>query len=486
MAQPAPPHVALVPLVTNLPATNIASYLDAPAAQDPDRRALIIGDEVVTYGDLQREVGRWAATLHGRGARQGDRVALVDWGGLRATAATLAAAHLGAATAQMNPLLTDGELALLAAEAQCVEGLTIEAGSSPLTAGELPERAPGGDRPALVLFTSGTTGLPKAVPISHDRVDLRVRAYRAPFDRERPAAVGLMCVPSFHVGGMLGLVLSLFSGDTTVVQPRFDAGAWLALAERHRVATSFLVPTMLARILDHPDFAETDLTALTSIAYGAAAAPIELVQRAMTALPHVAFANVFGQTETLGAYTTLGPADHHDPARVGSVGRPLPGVRVRVVDPDTSADVPEGEVGELWVDSPQNVRPGWLHTGDLARQDADGYLYPAGRMSETINRGGEKFGPIEVAEAVRSHPAVVDAAVAGVPDPELGERVGVAVVTGAASTLTREELRDWCRSKLAPFKLPDLVVFVDALPYNELGKLSRKAASELIIRESKR
>ena len=164
---------------------------------------------------------------------------------------------------------------------------------------------------------------------------------------------------------------------------------------------------------------------------------------------------------------------------------PSPGVEVRVVDPATERDVAPGEIGELWVNSAQNVRAGWLRTGDLARQDEDGYLYPVGRMTETINRGGEKFGPIEVAEAVRSHPQVKDAAVAGVPDPELGERVGVAVVADDKA-LSRDELRDWCRPRLASYKLPDVVVFVDALPYNELGKLSRKATAELIVRESKR
>jgi long-chain acyl-CoA synthetase len=127
------------------------------------------------------------------------------------------------------------------------------------------------------------------------------------------------------------------------------------------------------------------------------------------------------------------------------------------------------------------VRPGWLRTGDLARCDADGYLYPEGRLSDTINRGGEKFGPTEIGDVLRSHPGVADVAVAGVTDPEMGERVGVAIVwRHPGPTPTLEELRDWCRPHLAPFKLPEVVVFVDALPYNELGKLSRKAAAELI------
>src|SRR5581483_1340582 len=141
------------------------------------------------------------------------------------------------------------------------------------------------------------TGLPKAVPLTHAGVAQRVGFYRQPFSPDRPPNVAMMCVPAFHVGGLLGLLLNLYSGETTVVQPRFDAGQWLALVERHRVSSTFLVPTMLQRVLDHPDFDSADLTSLTAIAYGAAAAPVELVQRAMAALPQVVFANVFGQTE---------------------------------------------------------------------------------------------------------------------------------------------------------------------------------------------
>jgi acyl-CoA synthetase (AMP-forming)/AMP-acid ligase II len=270
----------------------------------------------------------------------------------------------------------------------------------------------------------------------------------------------------------------LYSGNTTVVQQRFDAGEWLGLVSQHRVVAMFLVPTMLQRILEHPDFADTDLTSLVAIAYGAAAAPVALVQRAMAALPHVAFANVFGQTETLGAYTTLLPDDHRDSARVGSVGRPLPGVEVRVVDPHTGNDVEAGAVGELWVNTNQNVAEGWLHTGDLARQDSDGYIYPSGRLSDTINRGGEKFGPIEVEEALRSHPAVSDVAVAGIADEEMGQRVGAAVV--ARTPVTLDELRSHCRELIAYFKLPERLTIVDQIPYSATGKVNRGQLATLI------
>ena len=301
------------------------------------------------------------------------------------------------------------------------------------------------DRDALVLFTSGTTGLPKAIGITSGQLSARIRGIG---DNRSAPDVGA------HRGDDVRPVLpcrrrhlACSAACTRATPPWCRSGStpheWLRLVQEHRVRTAFLVPTMLQRILDHPDFADTDLTSLIAIAYGAAAAPVALVRRAMAALPHVAFANVFGQTETLGAYTTLMPDDHRDPNRVGSVGRPLPGVEVRVVDPDTGTDVEAGEVGELWVNTSQNVTEGWLHTGDLARRDADGYIYPSGRLNDTINRGGEKFGPIEVEEALRTHPAVSDVAVAGIADEEMGQRVGAAVVAGSPVTL--DELRSHCR-----------------------------------------
>jgi acyl-CoA synthetase (AMP-forming)/AMP-acid ligase II len=362
------------------------------------------------------------------------------------------------------------------------------------------------DRDALVLFTSGTTGLPKAIGITQRQLSARITGVATPFDVYRPPTVSMMSVPFFHVGGAIGVLGNLYMGNTYVVQTRFDAGEWLRMVQENGVTSTFMVPTMLQRILDHPDFDGTDLSSLSAIAYGAAAAPVALVRRAMTALPHVGFANVFGQTETLGAYTSLLPNDHRDPDRAGSVGRPLPGVKVRVVDPDTEIDVAPGSTGELWVKTAQNVsdeplgrsggtphagggltRPkgrgtdgseGWLRTGDLARQDSDGYIYPSGRLKDTINRGGEKFGPIEVEDAIRTHPAVTDVAVAGIADEEMGQRVGAAVV--ARSPLTLEELRSHCHDLIAYFKLPERLKVVDHIPYNDTGKVNRHQLAALI------
>ena len=475
---------------------NIGTIIDAAAAGDPDRAALIIDGRTISYGELAVAVEQCVARLAANGL-SGTRVAVVDVGSLLAIATVLGAPRIGAAAALMNPALTPPELQRLVKNAGCVDagvageaygGRLREAGvstvftaSDVLGGGEVSAPPPAedvDDRDALILFTSGTTGLPKAIGITNGQLSARISGVATPFRADVPPTVSMMSVPFFHVGGAIGMLGNLYSGNTYVVQDRFDAGAWLRLVQEHRVTSTFLVPTMLQRILDHPDFGSTDLTSLGAVAYGAATAPVALMRTAMAAMPHVGFANVFGQTETLGAYTTLLPDDHRDPNRVGSVGRPLPGVEVRVVNPETGMDVEPGTVGELWVNTSQNVIEGWLHTGDLARQDPDGYIYPSGRLKDTINRGGEKFGPIEVEEAVRTHPAIRDVAVAGVADEEMGQRVGAAVV--ARSPVTLKELRSHCRELIAYFKLPERMIIVDQIPYTDTGKVDRRQLAALI------
>lgn len=491
--------------------------LDPVVAVDPDRPALVVGATTVTYAELEGATRRAAARLRAHGVGPGWRIALVDDASLLSTATLLGATRLGAACALMNPRLTAGELAELVAVAGAAPvGVASAAYADTLRrAGEIevlgegsllgpsgagvagegpgegggagedesvdpgPEPDPDADAEAVVLFTSGTTGTPKAVPFTHGLMGPRIAAFSPTVD-PRPA-VALMCVPLVHVGGMLGLMVQLGKGATSVVLTRFDAGRWLELVERHRVQTCFLVPTMLHRILEHPDFARRDLSSLASISYGAAPAPLDLVRRALAALPHVSFSNTFGQTETMGSITALLPGDYGTD-KMASVGRPLPGVEVRVVDPVTAAELPTGEVGELWVRTGASVIPdaqrddpnlpaGWLRTGDMVSIDQEGYLWPAGRLSDTINRGGEKFAPAEVEAVLRQHPAVGDVAVTGVPDPEMGSRVGAAVV--AREPVTGDELRDFCRGRIANFKLPERFAFVDEIPYNDFGKVSR-------------
>jgi long-chain acyl-CoA synthetase len=476
---------------------NVGYAVDAPLHSVPDRVALFVDGTATTYRTLEQRIREVATGLAAAGVGPGDRVALVNLSSALSVATIFAAARLGAASAQMNAYLTPGELGQLCqlVEARVgVAGDRFADGLASVTGGpvlreqdlfgpegrDIPDVTPAGeeDDTALILFTSGTTGLPKPIAISHGVVTDRLAYYTKPVDPEADQVVDMMSAPIFHIAGTLGLFISLHQGKQMVMMPRFDAGQWLALVEGRRVTQTFVVPTMLRRILDHPDFPTTDLSSLRALSYGAAAAPVDLVRRAVAALPEVEFSNTFGQTETLGAYAALTPDDHRRGDRFGSVGRPLPGVEVSIVDPATGEEVARGEVGEFRVRAKQNTTAEWLNTGDIGHQDDEGYLFLSGRISDTINRGGEKFGPVEVEEVLRTHPGVVDVGVVGVPDPELGERVGAVVV--ADRPVSAEELVAYCTDRLATYKAPEFVVFVDDLPVSVLGKLSRPALRELL------
>jgi acyl-CoA synthetase (AMP-forming)/AMP-acid ligase II len=487
--------------------TSIGRVLDDVVAVDPDRAALIIAGETTSFGQLASAVGQAAAGLEAAGVSHGQRIPLVDDASVLAVAALIGATHLGAATALMNPRLTGSELAVLMAAAgttttgvvgDAYAAVAAESGIDPVLgaatlltgSGRADEKTvdPTPTDAAVILFTSGTTGTPKAVSLTQGSIAPRVASFSPSVDPV--PAVSIMCVPLVHIGGMLGLLVALAKGSTTVVQTRFDAGEWLALVERHSVTSAFVVPTMLYRILEHPDFPTTDVRSLVSLTYGAAPASPDLIRRAMDAFPGAALTNTFGQTETMGSITALGPGDH-PPERLASVGKPLPGVEVRIVHPSTGEDAEPGTVGELWVrsgvvvvpdgqvgdadaggDGNAAAPPGWFRTGDMVSADREGYLYPAGRLSDTINRGGEKFAPSEVEDVVGAHPAVREVAAFGVPDQEMGHRVGVAVVV--REQLDLAQLRQFCQGRIANFKQPEHLLVLTELPLNDFGKVDRK------------
>jgi acyl-CoA synthetase (AMP-forming)/AMP-acid ligase II len=484
---------------------NLAELVREPVRQVPDRIALVVDEGELTYGQLGRAVERCAAHLHQRGVGVGDCVALLDDCSPLLLATILGAARIGAAAVPIHVELQVEELVRVMQLSHCgplgIAGdpyrakLTAALGRPALGAADLldtepvvepPEVCNDLDQICVKILTSGTTGLPKPIGFSHRTFTPRMAGFASAFDAEAPAARSLLCVPGVHIGGLGGLLVGLAGGATLVIMRRFDAGAWLHAVERHRIQMAFLVPTMLRRILDHPDFDGVDLSSLRAVTYGAAAAPVELVEEMIRRFPDkIAFSNVYGQTETTGAIASFGPADHvlDDQGhllRAGSVGRLVPGVEHRIVDPETERDVPPGEAGELWVRSAFNAAPGWNKTGDLIRSDADGYLYPVGRRSDTINRGGEKFGPIEIETVLRRHPGIADVAVAGLADPELGERVGAAIVRAPESDLSRDEVVAWCREHLARFKVPERIAFVAEIPHTALWKVSRKRIAELI------
>jgi long-chain acyl-CoA synthetase len=455
----------------------------------PDRAALIDPDGEWTYVELRNAVLAASARLRAAGVGAGDRLLIVDGPSRAGLVAVFAALRLGATAMPINPRLTAAEVSALM-ELTGV-GPVVVAGHQfgsqvgglglPVIGKEIVEPYDGDAAPsdvpgpeAILLFTSGTTGLPKPVPVPWQTLTDRL----APYVETTATQVRMLCLPIHHVGGLLGAMVSIMGGHSLVVMPRFDAGEWLRLVEKHRVQMMFIVPTMLSRIVNHPDCATTDLSSLETITYGASPMTDDLIQRLTTAMPKVGLVNTFGQTETLGGITLSTPEDAVHPVHRTSVGKLVPGVEIRIVTPGTENELPAGSIGELLVKSGQNVVDGWMRTGDLVRLDADGYLYPEGRLSDTINRGGEKFGPVEVEAALRSHPLVTDCAVAGVPDPELNERVGAVVVTSEPVDVT--DLQQWCTERIAKYKTPELVVFADEVPLTDMGKIDRKAIVRII------
>jgi long-chain acyl-CoA synthetase len=470
-------------------ALDLLTAADDLLTRTPDRLALIDPDGEWTYDAFRDAVLAATGRLRAAGTKAGDRVLIVDGPTPMALATVLAAFRLGATAMPTNPRLTAAEVASLMqltglgpAVVAAPRFASLVAGlGRPVIGAELLDpfdgdasAAPTAGTDAILLFTSGTTGLPKPVPMPWATVTNRL----APYVDAPATQVRMLCLPIHHVGGLIGALVAFLGGHTLVVQPKFDAGEWLRLVERHRVQMLFIVPTMLSRIVDHPDCPSTDLSSLQTITYGASPMTDDLIQRLTTAMPGVGLINTFGQTETLGGITLSTPDDAVHPVHRTSVGKLIPGVEIRIVVPGTDDELPVGSTGELIVKSAQNVVDGWMRTGDLVRLDTDGYLYPEGRLSDTINRGGEKFGPIEVETALRTHPLVTDCAVAGVPDPELNERVGAVVVT--SEQLDVADLQRWCAERIAKYKTPELVVFADEVPLTDMNKIDRKTVVRMV------
>jgi acyl-CoA synthetase (AMP-forming)/AMP-acid ligase II len=310
----------------------------------------------------------------------------------------------------------------------------------------------------------------------------------------------LVTVPPYHVAGVTNLLSNLYAGRRIVYLDTFDAAAWLQTVRSEGVTQAMVVPTMLARVVDHLADADTaDAPTLRSIAYGGARMPLPVLQRALRLFPEAGFVNAYGLTETSSTIALLGPEDHReafasdDPAvraRLGSVGRPVPGIEVEVRDP-AGAVVAPGQPGLLflrgdqvsgeYLDGSGVDGDGWFATRDRGWVDADGYLFIEGRADDTIIRGGENIAPAEIEDVLVEHPAVSEAVVIGVPDDEWGHRIGAVVVPATGSTPDADELRAWVRARLRSSKTPDVVVFRTELPRTDTGKLLRRKLLDAFV-----
>jgi acyl-CoA synthetase (AMP-forming)/AMP-acid ligase II len=492
------------------------------ARRAPDAPCLVTdGDGAMSYAELESASSRLGTALLAVGLRPGDRVAILATDSMQYAALLFAAFKAGLISVPLNFRLTSSELAglieIAAPAALFTEGrylpmlpaLTAAAGPQLVLTATLDESpgcastyaslvaagrpdacvtSPTGDDDVVMwLLTSGTTGTPRAVMQSQRAIKANTAkgVVEQCFSPEDCLYAG---TPLFHVAGMGWLYYAVSRGASLFLLPQFNADRLLRALQDGRVTRCLLVPSMAIALLDHSDAGRSDYASLTSIAYGGAAMPTTVVRRL-----HETFGcdlyNTFGAGTEAGGQTVLRPADHRaafagQPHLLGSIGKAMYGVDVKLCDPG-GREVGPGEIGEIYsrsdaimtgyLSQPEltsnRMADGWVHAGDLAWRDKDGYYYLAGRSDDVIFRGGENIYPAEIENVLAAHPKVAEAAVIGVPDPYWGHTVA-AVVT-VREPAGASELIEFCRHSLASYKVPQRVIFADELPVNASGKTSK-------------
>jgi long-chain acyl-CoA synthetase len=478
-----------------------------------DREFLVQGSRRITFAGFAVAVRSAAARLHREGIGPGDRVMLlaansIDW--VVAFFAVLEAggvvvlgnawwsgpevAH-AASVAEPALVIADPKRAALVPSGTVVTELADVAASDLAAMKSLRSTAPGGEHaPAVILFTSGTTGASKGAVLSHRSVignihNLLVATRRLPSElpADHRGTVSLVCIPMFHVGGMQVILTALLTGGTLVFLPgRFDAGEVLRVIAAERVRVWGAVPTMVSRVLDHPGLTAADTSSLASITIGGTYVLPELLARVRAAFPSAGArtGTMYGMTETGGAVTAVNGPDME--ARPGTVGRPLPTVDLRISRPggdgvgEIQARSPNTMDGYLGLpDDPVHAADGWINTGDLGRIDADGFLYVVGREKDLIIRGGENVPCSHVEGVLVTHPAVREVAVVGLTDPDFGECVAAAVVLRPGAPVTEAELRDYAAARLGHFQVPTRWwLRHKPLPANATGKILKTVLRE--------
>ncbi len=488
--------------------------LDMAAGAMTGRVAVGSLEEGVTCGGLMDAAAGLAGRLRASGA---EHLVLCDEPGAVLPVALFGAAWAGVPYVPVNYRLADDRLRRLAEQAAPglavadasgaerlagVDGLeTIErdallddpaGGAEPAAAGDW---ATDPDAVAVLLYTSGTTGAPKAAVLRHRHLVAYVLG-TVEFASAGPDEAHIMAVPPYHIASVAAQLSQVYSGRRIVPLPRFDPDAWIDLVRAEGATHAMLVPTMLARIVDALDRRGETLDSVRYVAYGGGKSHRAVVQRALELLPAAGFSHAYGLTEACSTVSVLGADDHRrcaasdDPdeqARLASAGRPLPTVEV-AVRYDDGAEAPPGTVGEIWVrgeqvsgeyaeEGSQLDDSGWFCTRDRGHRDDAGYLWIHGRSDDVIVRGGENLSPGEIEDALLAHPGVIDAAAFGVPSREWGEEVAVCVVARSPAPAA-DDLRQLVQDRLRSSRMPTRVEFVDDLPYNDAGKLLRRKLRE--------
>ena len=511
---------------------NTTDFLSIATAICPERDCVVFEGKRYTYSEINDRVNQLAHALDGMGVRKGDRIGMLSVNCNQHVEAYFATAKLGGIYVPLNfrskaeeldYMINRAEIKVLFAGSRYMDLVgSIRAGLPHLQrvvsvdGGEkgnyeeliAPEPIDeimaeiADDDITILMFTSGTTGRPKAVPLSHDAFVVFA------LENVEPASPDLeerniLTVPLYHVAGIQAMFPAIYGGRTLIMMRQFELKEWMETAEREKATRAMLVPTMLKWIVDNPDFNKYDLSSLSVVTYGAAPMPFEVIKKAIGIMPQVQFINGYGQTESASTLTTLGPEDHRIVGTEeekqkkwkrlqSSIGKPLPDVAIRIVD-DQGRVVPSNTPGEIhakgprimkgyWEDEQKTAQTmtsdGWLRTGDMGYVDEEGYVYLTGRADDLIIRGGENIAPEEVEEVINTHPKVAESGVIAVPDAEFGQQPFAFVVLKQGESATPEEMMEFCRERIASFKRPRGVEFIDELPRNPMGKVLRKKLRE--------
>ncbi len=489
----------------------VSLLLEMAATTAPDRVAIGSLKQSLSYAELEVRAKAGAAWLANQ---PGDKTVFIGLNGWSFPALIFASARAGKPIAPLNYRLPDADLnhlLALSAPATAVVDDDMIARISPPPSVSVISRSkfealcldnrlrtvetPEGDNEiALLLFTSGTTGTPKTAILKHHHLTSYVLS-TVEFMNADETDASLISVPPYHIAGVSAVLTGTYSGRRIFYLAAFNAEDWVDTVETEKISHAMVVPTMLDRILDVIAARETTLPHLKALSYGGGKMPLPVIERALKSLPQVAFVNAYGLTETSSTISVLGPDDHrqaiasddpHIRGRLNSVGRPLPGLELKIAD-ENGTPLETGKWGEIWVRGEQVAgeylqkkvisADGWFPTKDAGWLDDDGYLYLDGRLDDVIVRGGENISPGEIEDVLRQHKSVKDVAVIGLPDAQWGEKVSAIIVPSEAN-VTQTDLAVWVKTRLRSTKTPEFWDFREELPYNETGKLLRRVLKE--------
>jgi acyl-CoA synthetase (AMP-forming)/AMP-acid ligase II len=485
----------------------------------PNAVAISFDDRKTTYGELDKASNQVANGLANLGLKAGDRVAFLDkntdrffeiWLGVAKLNGVIVPINARLAPPEIEYVINDAEAKVLfigepflkalagiqgrlrGVEKIVVVGPDFDAWRNEQNVGDI-SRSSSPDDVCMQLYTSGTTGHPKGVQLTNKNLLTGAPHTLAAWGNWSAYDAALVAMPLFHIAGCGSGMLGLIAGLRVVMVRDFVPDQVIQVIQKERITVAFLVPAMIKFLLDEKSIVNADLSSVRRIVYGASPIPLKLLQGALDRFSAAGFVQIYGLTETTGGITVLSPEDHADPRnpRLQSCGRAIPGVELRIEDLDGNP-VKAGEVGEIvcrtvknmkayWKKPDETVRvlrDGWLRTGDAGYVDAEGYLYIQDRVKDMIVSGGENIYPAEVESAMFGHPAIADIAVIGVPDEQWGEAVKAIIVAKQGVSPNPGELVAYARERLAGYKVPKSIDFVESLPRNPTGKVLKRELRE--------